>query len=403
MDERTHLRITPWPGGGLPLREAHRVHRAEVRDVLVSRPVRVGVNPTDPSKRVEIRPDDERVPVIDARTPEGEPQSRWHREVTSAQIPLGETYLKLAAVDLESRSAIDRFVRDHGDLGLRYFRTEDLERSVAAAFLDIEDDYGLIGPYFDAPIAAGNLPHEDWWDALRAALSGAFSGLDSYESPAEVARSAEEATGDPNAIPFDEYAYGLETLAEFRAAAGLLQDAVALWRIARGQLSADDWCGQMIPALDLEAIAEQALTGAPKGIGASEARTIGVKAAAMRLVASILEPGLAVFRPNLHIEDAIHPQPVGFQDLWTGLLPLYSICCAELFNHICEAAEYRRCANERCERLFVRQEGRATKGTKRSRGVLYCSAACARAQAQREYRRRQANAKPSGDVRTGTS
>lgn len=391
LDGRAHLRITPWPAAGLPLRDRHRVHRAEVRDVVVRRPVRTAVNPHDPSMKVEVRPVDERISVIDARAPDGARQTRWRRQFMSVQVPLGETYLKLAAVDLESRSAIDRFVFDHGDLGLRFFRTDDPGRSVAGAFLDIEEDVGLVGPAFDVPLMSDDLPHESWWDALFAALSGAFDGLDVGESPAEMARAAEEATGNPNAIPFDEYAYGLETLAEFRAAAGLLQDAVALWRIAQGQLQPDDWCGQMIPAFDLEAISSASHAHATSDITDADHRIIGVKMAAMRLVASILAPGLAVFRPSLHVADPHHPQAVG-DDYWTAGFPLYSICCAELFNHICETAEYRRCANERCERLFVRQEGRALKGTRRTRGVLYCSAACARAQAQREYRRRRHDA-----------
>ena len=69
-------------------------------------------------------------------------------------------------------------------------------------------------------------------------------------------------------------------------------------------------------------------------------------------------------------------------------VPLYAICALELFNHIIEDAEYRICANERCERTFVHQEGRSQKGQRRSRGVIYCSPACARAKAQREYRKR---------------
>jgi hypothetical protein len=69
--------------------------------------------------------------------------------------------------------------------------------------------------------------------------------------------------------------------------------------------------------------------------------------------------------------------------------PLYSIMMAELFNHIVLQAPTRRCANTRCSQLFVHQQGRATKGTSRSRGVLYCSASCARAVAQRAYRQRK--------------
>jgi hypothetical protein len=70
-------------------------------------------------------------------------------------------------------------------------------------------------------------------------------------------------------------------------------------------------------------------------------------------------------------------------------VPLYAICALELFNHIIENADYHVCANERCEQIFVHQQGRAEKGQRRSRGVLYCTPACARATAQRVYRRRR--------------
>lgn len=41
------------------------------------------------------------------------------------------------------------------------------------------------------------------------------------------------------------------------------------------------------------------------------------------------------------------------------------------------------CANERCGREFVWQEGRSEQGQHRSKGVMYCSRACARAHVHR--------------------
>jgi hypothetical protein len=67
---------------------------------------------------------------------------------------------------------------------------------------------------------------------------------------------------------------------------------------------------------------------------------------------------------------------------------LASALVVQLHNLIVDGLEIRRCANESCGRPFTRQRGRAAKGQYRSTGVLYCDAACAKAQIQREYRRR---------------
>ncbi len=61
----------------------------------------------------------------------------------------------------------------------------------------------------------------------------------------------------------------------------------------------------------------------------------------------------------------------------------------QLHNVVVDGIEIRRCANETCQRPFTRQRGRALKGQYRSTGVMYCDAACAKAQMQREYRRRK--------------
>jgi hypothetical protein len=93
-----------------------------------------------------------------------------------------------------------------------------------------------------------------------------------------------------------------------------------------------------------------------------------------------------------HVNAALRPFHTTV-DTGHGFLPApptaYSCAVLQLVNHINEGLPIRRCANERCQQRFRRQQGRALKGRSRSVGVLFCSSSCARAQANREYRRRQ--------------
>ena len=68
---------------------------------------------------------------------------------------------------------------------------------------------------------------------------------------------------------------------------------------------------------------------------------------------------------------------------------LASALMVQLHNLMVDGLQIRRCANETCGRPFTRQRGRVLKGQYRNTGVIYCDAACAKAQMQREYRRRK--------------
>lgn len=61
----------------------------------------------------------------------------------------------------------------------------------------------------------------------------------------------------------------------------------------------------------------------------------------------------------------------------------------QIYNYMSEEVSLKRCANQNCGRAFIRQRGRAKYGQHRANGVVYCSRECARAQAQRELRRRR--------------
>ncbi|MFF0043628.1 hypothetical protein ACFYRG_47015 [Streptomyces mirabilis] len=80
---------------------------------------------------------------------------------------------------------------------------------------------------------------------------------------------------------------------------------------------------------------------------------------------------------------------IGIGDLSDRYPTVYSVAFLQLYNHLVEGATVHHCANERCGRAFVRQRGRAAYRQHRTTGVKYCSRECARAQAQRELRRRR--------------
>jgi|1186.fasta_scaffold25362_2 hypothetical protein len=75
---------------------------------------------------------------------------------------------------------------------------------------------------------------------------------------------------------------------------------------------------------------------------------------------------------------------------------LYSIAVLQMFNDFVDQVDFRRCAAEKCGRTFVRQRGRG-QSYSRTIGVLYCSASCANAQAQREWRRKQREKRRNGE------
>jgi hypothetical protein len=107
-----------------------------------------------------------------------------------------------------------------------------------------------------------------------------------------------------------------------------------------------------------------------------------------RFLETTLNAALRAFHPRATITRRDRGPEYGWISGLT--VSLYCCCCClELFNHIAEEATYRRCQNDRCNRLFVRQKGRAEAGQHRREGVKYCSNYCARVAAQRSYRERQ--------------
>lgn len=110
---------------------------------------------------------------------------------------------------------------------------------------------------------------------------------------------------------------------------------------------------------------------------------------AWRNFTSVTGAALRDFHVRVYVEAGRHPaEEFNIGDVYTTL---YSAATLQLVNDISSEETFRRCANETCGRPFVRQLGRADYGHYRSEGVRFCSKWCARAQVQREYRRRKRN------------
>jgi hypothetical protein len=245
---------------------------------------------------------------------------------------LGESYLELAAVDLDDEHAIRAFVGRWGPLGVRWFQDP-------VSGEQIEDtNYSRI---FGAPsLFDASGPHADELAKLR----------DSIES-------ASDEVGPEIWI--------VETFAEFRFGAPLIRVVLRAWRWQRDAIT---------PSEPWEFFPEMHNPETPDN--------------AAELADDWTHGLLSAFYPQFIRVEITAAGETHRSDPYFTNVPLLSLMALELYNHACEDAAYKICQNETCGRLFVRQEGRALHGQHRRTGVKYCTSECARAQAQRSYRRR---------------
>jgi len=258
-------------------------------------------------------------------------------EVERPTEQFGETYLELNEIDLDDRVEARRFVQR----------------------------WSVLGVY-----------SPEWAPAISHHYFGFPAAGESFRAITEELKEV-----GPHGEVFDDIPIAeIEYWEEFRIGAMCLRDMTTAWRVLQGELDGSN--AEWVTPCWSNAVESSVIPDAPE-------------AHAELVLVWGLTHALQPFAPQLRLsgEDGKLPEGLRLGFGWT--VPLYSVCCAELFNHIVEGAKYKTCANETCGRLFVRQQGRAEHGQHRTRGVKYCSAECAKAQAQRQYRRRKASANGS--------
>jgi hypothetical protein len=159
---------------------------------------------------------------------------------------------------------------------------------------------------------------------------------------------------------------GTDTRLEWRVAVAALRDMIRVRRWAFEGVEPDDW-------------------SSPEWLWPKPGSSFD----AMNRTLQAMNRGLEAFGPRAEIYRPQLGEFPGYRVLRITDASPWQIAMACLWNDMLAGESYRICQNETCGRVFQHQLGRATQAQHRSTGVRYCSATCARAQANRAYRRRR--------------
>jgi len=278
----------------------------------------------------------------------------WQREYRSGR---GETYLTLVELDLTSVPAILEWVSTFGVLNIRALDAPAIGRQW----------YAKAAPQSTALRALAHYPGFGIGVKLHAAHR--IGSTDSTLRD-EAVRLCE---GERAAVGMWTIE---ETLHEFIFGAEAVRDLVTAWSCLRDGRDPRDqtWANERMPSCRW-----------------TENRAIAVTA---EFVEGTLSATLERFSPRIYLRDEYGHRT--FRGPSASPAPddptLFELMMLEIFRHVVEDASYKRCENENCGALFVRQEGGAQHGQSRRIGVKYCSRLCAKATAQRAHRRRKAAA-----------
>jgi hypothetical protein len=277
----------------------------------------------------------------------------WEREYQSGR---GETYLTLVGLDLASAPAVLEWVSTFGVLNIRALDAPATKRQ------------------WYATAAPESIP-------LRALAHYPGFGIGVKLGPRRIGSTDSTLRDEAVKVCTSERAaVGIwtieETLHEFIFGAKAVRDLVTAWSCLRdGHDPRDEtWANDRMPSSSW-----------------SKDRAV---AATAEFFEGTLSATLERFSPRIHLRDEdgrrtfLGPSESPAPDDLT----LFELMMLEIFRHAVEDASYKRCENENCRALFVRQEGGAQHGQSHRTGVKYCSRLCATASAQRAHRRRKAAA-----------
>jgi hypothetical protein len=341
-DVNVQLRITTWPGIPLPL---------------------------PPAAAITSDLDRQRKVIVPAAT--RDEADSWDAFDLRPVRLSGQTYLRLAEVDLEDPDAILGFVNSYGTLD----GADAYAAVVSGEHTQLEDwCEGALRPGRER-LAKKQAIVRDELRVLPIRLHWSNGDIEYGFSVTEILE------GEPNGPDDEEWSRLhvpalldgrnptlVETLSEFRFAAYCLRDVEVAWHLLRS-------------GGDPEGVVLDSVVHPPEeGWDPLELSNFLIG-----MLSCLLRPLSPQLGGKFHMTDGNQPA-TAVSTLVEPLreapdIPLYTLCALELFNHILEGVEYRFCQNERCGRRFVHQEGRSKKGQSRSRGVIYCSDSCARATA----------------------